>query len=268
MFLLWIGFHLWNEAFNIPSLEDESLYEIYQSLGNITDQFLHKGTEYDPKISYEELFKAGRTVWFMIAFQVQLNLPLILTDSIFGYNMLYPYTDDFIDSNQISSEAKKEFAKIFYERLLFGESIYNPNAHFNGKQSNVNHINLPPSLKAHADKIEKIFDMVKCIENDWTRGEKYRSVYMSLATIHESQMKSTLQHARVEDGYQPTMTLIEEISAEKGGASLIAAGFLIEGRLTRAKMAYLEYLGFALQLLDDLQVNSIYLFIINNMYLK
>ncbi len=90
---------------------------------------------------------------------------------------------------------------------------------------------------------------------------------MSLATIHESQMKSTLQHARVEDGYQPTMTLIEQISAEKGGASLIAAGFLIEGRFSRAKMAYLEYLGFALQLLDDLQVNSIYLFVIK-MYWK
>jgi hypothetical protein len=195
----------------------------------------------------------------MTAFQIQMNLPLILTDSILGYNMLYPYTDDFIDSNQISEEAKKEFAKIFYERLLFGESIYNPNAHFNGKQSHVNHVNLPSSLEAHVDKIEKIFDMVKFIENDWKRNEKYRSVYMSLATIHESQMKSTLQHARIEDGYQPTMALIEQISAEKGGASLIAAGFLIEGQLTRTKMAYLEYLGFALQLLDDLQVYKFYL---------
>jgi hypothetical protein len=37
---------------------------------------------------------------------------------------------------------------------------------------------------------------------------------------------------------------------------LIAAGFLIEGRLTRAKMGYLEYLGFGLQLLDDLQVKN------------
>jgi hypothetical protein len=240
---------------------------MYQSLGNIIDQFLHKGTEYDPKISYEELYKAGRTVWFMIAFQLQMNLPSNLTDSIFGYNMLYPYTDDFIDSNEISREAKKEFAKIFHERLLFGESIYNSNEHFNGKQSNINHLNLPPSLEAQADKIGKIFDMVKFIENDWKRGEKYRSVYMSLTTIHESQMKSTLQHARVEDDYQPTMAFVEEISAEKGGASLIAAGFLIEGRLSRAKMAYLEYLGFALQLLDDLQVNSIYLFVIK-MYWK
>ena len=99
--------------------------------------------------------------------------------------------------------------------------------------------------------------MVKFIENDWKREDKYRGIYMSLATIHESQMKSTLQHAKIEEQYQPTMDLIEEISAEKGGASLIAAGFLIEGRLTTTKMAYLEYLGFALQLLDDLQVNFI-----------
>ncbi|CAF1683476.1 unnamed protein product, partial [Adineta ricciae] len=93
----------------------------------------------------------------------------------------------------------------------------------------------------------------KFIENDWKRGGEYEGVYMSLATIHESQMKSTLQHARTEDNYAPTMAQIEQVSAEKGGASLIAAGFLIEGRLTHAKLAYLEYLGFGLQLLDDLQ---------------
>jgi len=224
-------------------------------MGRITIEFLNKGQRYDPTISFEELFKAGRTVWFMIAFQMQLNLPLILTDSIFGYNMLYPYTDDLVDCNDVTKEAKKDFAKIFHERLLFGESTYDPKSHFDGKQSNVNDLNIPLSLEAQANRIVKIFDMVKFIENDWQRGEKYNGVYMSLATIHESQMKSTLQHARIEDGYAPTMTQIEQVSAEKGGASLIAAGFLIEGRLTRAKIAYLEYLGFGLQLLDDLQVN-------------
>ena len=220
-------------------------------------EFLNKGQKYDPTISTEELFKAGRTVWFMIAFQMQLNLPLTLTDSIFGYNMLYPYTDDLIDSNQVSKEAKKQFLKLFHERLLFGESNYNSNEHFQGKQSNVNDLNLPSSLKEHSNRIIKIFDMVKFIENDWKRGEEYQGVYMALATIHESQMKSTLQHAKPDQGYTPTMTQIEEISAEKGGASLIAAGFLIEGKLTKRKMAYLEYLGFGLQLLDDLQVKTL-----------
>ena len=252
-----IGFRMWNETFNIPSFKNESLYRTYQLLGNITEQFLNKGRNYDPEISYDELYKAGRTVWFMIAFQIQVDVQLCLTDSIFGYNMLYPYTDNFIDSNQVSKEAKKEFTKVFHDRLLFGESAYDPNVLFNGESSNINQLQLPPSLEAHAERIRKIFDMVKFIENDWKREDKYRGIYMSLATIHESQMKSTLQHAKIEEQYQPTMDLIEEISAEKGGASLIAAGFLIEGRLTTTKMAYLEYLGFALQLLDDLQVNSI-----------
>ena len=95
-------------------------------MGQITVEFLNKGQRYDPTISYEELFKAGRTVWFMIAFQMQLNLPLVLTDSIFGYNMLYPYTDDLVDCNDVSREAKKDFAKVFQERLLFGEPTYDP----------------------------------------------------------------------------------------------------------------------------------------------
>ncbi|CAF1631755.1 unnamed protein product, partial [Didymodactylos carnosus] len=109
---------------------------------------------------------------------------------------------------------------------------------------------LPSSLTAHADRVGKIFDMVKFIENDWSRL-KYKEVYYGLATIHECQMKSTLQHAT--DDYIPQLKTIEEISAQKGGASLIAAGFLIEGTLTYEKMAHLEYLGFGLQLLDDLQ---------------
>jgi len=247
----------------VPSVKDGSLYGIYQSMGRITDEFLNKGQRYDPTISFEELFKAGRTVWFMIAFQMQLNLPLVLTDSIFGYNMLYPYTDDLVDSNEISKEAKKDFAKIFHERLLFGESTYDPRVHFDGKQSNVNELNLPLSLQTYANRIIKIFDMVKFIENDWQRGGEYEGVYMSLATIHESQMKSILQHAKIDDGYAPTMIQVEQVSAEKGGASLIAAGFLIQGRLTRAKIAYLEYLGFGLQLLDDLQVRyNFYIIII------
>ncbi len=223
-------------------------------MGQVTIEFLSKGERYDPSISFEELFKAGRTVWFMIAFQMQLNIPLVLTDSIFGYNMLYPYTDDLVDCNEISEEAKKDFARIFHERLLFGEANYDPTSRFDGKQSKVEGLNLPSSLEAHANRVLKIFDMVKFIENDWQRGGEYEGVYMSLATIHESQMKSTLQHAKMEEGYTPTMAQVEQVSAEKGGASLIAAGYLIEGRLTRAKMAYLEYLGFGLQLLDDLQV--------------
>ncbi|CAF4004367.1 unnamed protein product [Rotaria sp. Silwood2] len=247
-----VRFRLWNDMFNVPPLNNAVLYGIYQSLGRITNEFLAKGKRYDPKIDDDQLFKAGRTVWFIIAFQTQMNLSLTLTDSIFGYNMLYPYTDDLVDCNDVSREAKKDFARIFHERLLISESNYNPKSHFNGQQSNVDELKLPPSLQSYADRVGKIFDMVKFIENDWTRNE-HQGVYMGLATIHESQMKSTMQHAQPDNGYVPTMAQIEQISAEKGGASLIAAVFLIEGRLTRAKMAYLEYLGFGLQLLDDLQ---------------
>ncbi|CAF1299149.1 unnamed protein product [Rotaria sordida] len=167
--------------------------------------------------------------------------------------MLYPYTDDFVDCTTVSQKAKKEFAEVFHERLLIGESNYDPKSHFNGQQSNVAELRLPSSLQSYADKIGKVFDMVKFIENDWTRHGEHKCVYMSLAAIHDSQIKSTLQHARPDDGYAPTIPQIEQVSAEKGGASLIAAGFLMEGRLTRAKMAYLEYLGFGMQLVDDLQ---------------
>ena len=238
----------------MPPIQNQTFYDTYKQLVRITLNFHNKGKSYDQKLGFDELFKAGRLLWTMIAIQVQFNVPLIMTDSIFGYNMLYPYTDNFLDSSSASQNAKKEFAEIFHERLLIGEPNYDPKSHFNGKQSNVAELRLPSSLQSDADKIGKVFDMVKFVENDWVRHGKHECVYMSLATIHDSQIKSTLQHARPEDGYAPTMAQIEQISAEKGGASLIAAGFLMEGQLTRGKVAYLEYLGFAMQLVDDLQV--------------
>ncbi|CAF1064917.1 unnamed protein product [Rotaria sordida] len=246
-------FRLWHEMFNIPASNDGFIRDIHQLLGRITVEFCNRGRQYDPTVSYEELFKAGRSVWLMSTFHIECNLPLVFTDSILGYNMLYPYTDDLVDCNDISREAKADFAKVFHERLLIGEPTYDPQVHFDGKKSNIAELKLPSSLQPHANRIVKIFDMVKFIENDWERGGEYESVYMGLATIHEGQMKSTLQHARPEDGYAPTMAQIEQISAEKGGASVLAGGFLLKGRLTRAQMAYLEYLGFGLQLLDDLQ---------------
>ena len=238
----------------MPPIHKESFYRIYQSLTRITIDFWNKGKRYDPTVNHEELFKAGRLLWTMIALQVQFDIPLKMTDSIFGYNMLYPYTDDFVDCTSVPTEAKKEFAKVFQERLVIGEPNYDPKSHFDGRRSNVAELQLPSSLQPYVDKIGKIFDMVKFVEKDWIRHGEHEGVYMSLGAIHDSQIKSTLQHAHPDKGYAPTMAQIEEVSAEKGGASLIAAGFLLEGRLTRAKTAYLEYLGFAMQLVDDLQV--------------
>jgi hypothetical protein len=252
-----LGSRLWHKTLNLSALHDDSLFKLYQSVCDLTIEFLQKAERYDSTITQDELFTASRAVWCTVALQLQLNMPLVFSDSMFGCNMLYPYTDDLVDSNDVPRETKKDFARIFHERLLIGESTYDPKSHFDGQQSNVDELQLPPSLQPFADRVRKIFDMVKFIENDWIRNDQNRGVYMSLATIHECQMKSTLQHARPDDGYTPTMAEIEEISAHKGGASVIIAGFLIEGQLTRAKMAYLEYLGFGLQLLDDLQVNSV-----------
>ena len=231
------GARLWHNSMNIdPSTIDVDLFQICQSLSQLTNAFLFKAEQYDPNVNKQELFKATRLIWYMFAFQLQFNLPIELTDSMFGYTMLYPYTDDFIDSNRISKEAKQHFAKVFFQRLLFGD-----------EPSDLG------SLQPFAEQIKKIFDMVQLIENDWIRNEINQPIYMSLAVIHQCQMKSTQQHAKSNEDCQLTFEEIEEISARKGGASVVAAGFMIQGHLTSTQFAYLEYIGFGLQLLDDLQ---------------
>ena len=90
---------------------------IYSQLGQISNQFFARATLYDPGIQHAEVFKAGRTVWFMVAFQLILGQDVRLTPSIFGYNMLYPYTDNLVDDPNLSSQEKTRFAKEFRSRL-------------------------------------------------------------------------------------------------------------------------------------------------------
>ncbi|CAF0927984.1 unnamed protein product [Didymodactylos carnosus] len=230
-------FHLYDEMFNVPHMEqNDCLVEMCQQVAQKTREFISKGELYDSSIDMDELFQAARNIWFLCGLYIRLDRKMYLTDAVFGYSMLYPYTDNFTDSNDITKECKQEFAKIFFQRLLYGEE----------------YAAVPESLKLLSDRIKKIFDMVKFIENDWPR-ESYKEVYYGLAYIHESQVRSTQQHACSEDGYQPTMELIEEISAQKGPASMLAGWLLVEGHLTYEKTAFLEYFGFGIQLVDDLQ---------------
>ncbi len=205
---------------------DEQLDVIFsEEMVESTYQFIRAARQFDSQISFHDVFQACRNIWIMNGLQYLFHKPVSLTPSIFAYSMLYPYTDNYIDDPEISSIEKFHFSLRFADRL-------------NGKL--INPIN---------DQEQKIFRMVEIIEEEWDR-DCYPDVYESLLFIHETQTKSTELISTVNK-------LKEEkafkICIDKGGASVIADGCLILGKLNSKQKEFLYAYGAYLQMLDDLQ---------------
>ncbi len=205
---------------------DEQLNVIFSDdMVESTYQFIRVARQYDSQISFHDVFQACRNVWILNGLQYLFNKPVALTPSIFAYSMLYPYTDNYIDDPEISSIEKYHFSLRFGDRLR-GKAV----EPVNGQE-------------------RKIFDMVQIIENEWDR-DCYPKVYESLLYIHDtqtisSQLISSAKELKEKDAFK--------ICIDKGGASVIADGYLILGDLDSKQEGFLYAYGAYLQMLDDLQ---------------
>jgi len=205
-----------------------------------SESFLKKVRIYDSEISKEDIGQAFRNVWIMNLLQKSFRIPVVCTDGVFGYSMLYPYTDNYMDDSKIKRAEKYLFCKKLDRRL----SGYNE---FASGKSEI-----------------KIFDMIKKIEETFPR-EKFPQIYESLLYIHHSQKESLLQQslafsneARENEleaylSEDSQMNNILEISFHKGGASVLADGYLVRGNLTQEEKIFCFNYGVLLQLSDDLQ---------------
>jgi hypothetical protein len=143
----------------------------------------------------------------------------------FGYSMLYPFTDNFIDNTANSPEDKQNYNQ-FIRDTLAGREV-------------------TPSSDHH----QKTYELLKAIEADYPR-ERDTSVYTLLLVMLEAQEES-LRQQKKSIPLSPKERL--SISIVKGGMSVLIDRFLVNKELTDAD--YLFYLGFGffLQLADDLQ---------------
>eukprot|EP00949_MAST-11_sp_MAST-11-sp1_P001705 g1705.t1 len=184
-----------------------------------------------------EIFQAGRNAWTCFAFQVIYGSSNALCqDAVFGYSMLYPYTDNFLDDTGVSMEHKLQFQSAFDKRLqgslLAGSSLGNL-------------FDLHPRLR-------KAFEMVTMIERQWDR-ERYADAFLSLAAINDAQTWSLAQDLKGESSdYLSHQRLLEQ-TAYKGGSSVLADAHMVYGKLSVAQAAFAFALGMALQVVDDLQ---------------
>jgi hypothetical protein len=191
---------------------------------DVTAEFISKARDFDPAFILDDILQSLRNVWIMNCIQKLAGIMIGLTPSIFSYSMLYPYTDNFIDTDKISADQKNNITSSLTKKLS-GEAV-----------------------KAENSLEEKLFRLVDMIGAQYERS-RYPMVYQSLRWIHDAQVRSMLQ----DDTVELTMEDILDISIEKGGSSVFADGCLVKGSLCETESVFIFSFGLLLQLVDDLQ---------------
>lgn len=188
-----------------------------------TVEFVRSARRFAPRIAPADLFQALRNVWIINSIQLLLDLEVRCSRPAFAYSMLYPWTDNFLDSPATSGEAKRAFNGRLFRRLR-GEAT-----------------------EATSRHEAEIFDLVAMIEADLPR-HRYPDAYRSLLAIQRGQQDSLRQQG----GPCGTADLLR-ISLRKGGSSVLPDAYLVAGTLTQEEESFFFGYGVFLQLLDDLQ---------------
>lgn len=190
-----------------------------------TNKFIQMARQFDSSIKIEDIYQASRNLWIINTIQMLMGKEVDITPSLFAYSMLYPYTDNYLDDHSISSAQKMEFSRQFRLRLA-GEFV--------------------PWRNEHE---RKIYDLVNCIESDWDR-KLYPDVYNSLLAIQDAQTRSIELLSKQKDLPEE---LLMDICIDKGGTSVLADGYLINGTLTEEEERFMFQFGTWLQFVDDIQ---------------
>jgi len=200
------------------------------SIELLTRDYLPAGTElarwarqFDPGLSQADIIQACRNAWTACGLQPLLGRPARLTPSILGYSLLYPYSDNHLDREDATREAKLEFSRRF-RRRLHGD------------------------LAAAADDREAaVWALVELVEEEYPRA-RYPQVFDCLLAIHRAQEQSLAQ-VRGNCGDEELLA----ISCAKGGSSVVADACLAQPWLSEEESGFAFAWGVLLQLGDDLQ---------------
>lgn len=187
--------------------------------------FLKQVRHFSPELRFDEIGQAIRNYIVYAMFKVIHLVPSGFSNAGFGYSMLYPFTDNYIDDTKSSPADKQEYNQLIRDKLL-------------GKE-----------VLPRCEHYKKTCELLQAIAAQYPR-EKDDRVYTLLLMMLEAQEKSLYQQ-------QSDTTLSEaerlNISIFKGGVSVLVDRFLVNKELTPADLHFYLGFGFFLQLADDLQ---------------
>lgn len=178
-----------------------------------------------PELELEDIGQALRNYSVYAMFNELHGVAQNCSSAIFGYSMLYPFTDNYIDNPLHSSIEKQLYNKLIKDKL--------------------SGISVTPICEHH----EKTCRLLDAIESDYPR-EKDASIYTLLLLMLEAQEDSLAQqnediHLSLDDRL--------DISLYKGGVSVLIDRYFVHKEITQEDMYFYLAFGFFLQLADDLQ---------------
>jgi hypothetical protein len=206
-------------------LEEETVRILTEDFLPVGSKLARWARQFDESLSMADIIQACRNAWTACGLQPLLGERVGLTPSILGYSLLYPYSDNYLDREDISAEAKLRFSERFRDRLC-GER-----------------------LSAHNYREAALWTLVRLIEEQYPRA-RYPQVFDCLLAIHRAQEESI---AQLRSGNHPGDAELLRMSCAKGGSSVLADACLAHGFLSGEESLFAFEWGVLLQLGDDLQ---------------
>lgn len=193
--------------------------------------FLRQARLFAPDMNPEDMGQALRNFMVYAIFREQNGLPQNCPSSIFGYSMLYPYTDNFLDDPERTEEEKKHY-NLFIHGKIAGHPI--------------------PPLSVHEEKTAMLLDAVAAVYPDAgpdrmdAPGADIRQGLLLMLEAQEISLKQSVSSDLTE-------RQILDISIYKGGLSVLIDRYFIDLEMTEEDIVFYFGFGFLLQLCDDLQ---------------
>lgn len=212
-------------------------------------EFLRHVRQFAPELSMEGIGQAIRNYIVYAMFNELHQRKNRFNTACFGYSMLYPFTDNYIDSKEPSNQEKAEYNRMIRDKIE-GKEVH------------------PSSLLQ-----QKTCDLLQMIETVYPRedGATASSLLLMMLDAQEDSMrqqhKGTKQidsdtinelncHNDLPDMNKNVLLSSEErlhISLYKGGISVLIDRFFVNKEITEDDLVFYLGFGFFLQLADDLQ---------------
>lgn len=202
-------------------MSHDRILSFYEEL----EAFLALARSFAPELKMDGIGQAIRNYIVYAMFVELAGGTAGLNPAAFGYSMLYPFTDNYIDSTEISYREKQDYNRLIRETI--GGRAVKP-------------------LPGHQ---QKTCELLWMIESKYPRNED-DSIYTLLQMMQDAQEQSLRQQNRTE--HLPESERLD-ISIYKGGLSVLIDRCFVDRELSQEDLLFYFGFGFFLQLADDLQ---------------
>jgi len=214
-------------------LNNETIINLHKSMDsqtvdNFEDEvfeFLRHVRKFAPELTFADIGQATRNYIVYAMFKTIHSVNSGFSMAGFGYSMLYPFTDNYIDNKKCTDQDKQ-----FYNQLI---------------RDKIKGLEVHPTISHH----KKTCELLQAIESVYPR-DKDDSIFHLLLMMLDAQEKSIGQQNKA---FPLTIEERLDISIYKGGISVLIDRFFVDKEITETDLIFYLGFGFFLQLADDLQ---------------